>query len=151
MDAPRPDGPGSRILAMWRRCRGLPFGDTLFAWVLGAQVPYSGSIRPRVLELAAGRARVAMADRRALRNHLGSLHAVALANLGELASGLAMTTALPAGRRAIVTALRTEFSKKARGVIIATSDVTLPALGDDAGDVDCDVHAELRDAAGEVV
>jgi len=136
------------LLRLWGQCRRLPFGPALFGIALARRVPYSGSIGPRVLELAPGRARIALRDRRALRNHLGSVHAIALVNLGELASGLAMTTALPAGRRAIVTAIRTEFSKKARGLIVATSDVALPALNDD---LDFDVRAELRDATDDVV
>ncbi len=148
MDASVNAGPGARILAMWRRCRTLPLGTTLFAWALGAQVPYSASIRPRVLELAPGHARVAIADRRGLRNHLGSIHAVALANLGELTSGLAMTTAMPPGTRAIVTALTTEYVKKARGRIVAASDVTLPPL---AAETELEVAAELCDAEGAVV
>jgi acyl-coenzyme A thioesterase PaaI-like protein len=87
-------------------------------------------------------------DRRGIRNHLGSVHAVALANLGELASGLAMTTALPAGVRSIVTGLSVEFRKKARGVLEAESRVAVPAV---TGDVELDVHAVIHDATGSVV
>ena len=39
-----------------------------------------------------------------------------------------MTTALPAGVRSIVTALSVEYRKKARGVLIAESRVTVPAV-----------------------
>lgn len=140
--------PGAGLLRIWERCRRLPFGPSIFARLLGRKVPYSGSIGARVLELSPGHARLVLRDRRAVRNHLHSIHAVALANLGELASGLAMTTALPAGVRAIVTALEVEFVKKACGTIVATSDVTTPPI---TAGIEQVVRAEPRDAQDEVV
>ena len=149
MSPSRPiEAPGAGLLSMWNRCHGLPFGAALFGVILSNTVPYSGTIGARVIELAPGRARIALRDRRAVRNHLGSVHAVALANLGELTSGLALTVALPAGTRAIVLSLGTEYPKKARGTITATSDVTLPPI---AVETEHLVHAELRDEANEVV
>jgi len=59
-----------------------------------------------------------------------------------------MTTALPPGVRAIVLALNTEYAKKARGTLVAEANVTVPAV---TGDVEHDVRAEIRDAAGDVV
>jgi acyl-coenzyme A thioesterase PaaI-like protein len=88
-------------------------------------------------------------DRRAVRNHLRSIHAVAITNAGELASGLAMTTALPAGTRAIVTKLSTDYLKKARGTIVVecrVTDVPHPKVP-----MDVKVEAVLTDGAGEVV
>ena len=144
----RPDAPGQRVLGLWRRCEHLPFGRALFGMVFGTMVPYSGSIGATVLTLEPGHARLALRDRRAVRNHLGSVHAVALTNLGELASGLAMTTALPAGVRGIVLRIESEYTKKARGTLVAEARVSVPEV---KGPTDHEVRAEICDASGAVV
>jgi acyl-coenzyme A thioesterase PaaI-like protein len=111
-------------------------------------VPYSASVRPRLLELEPGHARIALRDRRRVRNHLGSVHAIALANVAELASGLAMTTGLPDSVRGIVVRITMEYLKKARGVLIAESRCVIPEV---TADIERDFVAEVRDAAGDVV
>jgi acyl-coenzyme A thioesterase PaaI-like protein len=140
--------PGADLLALWRRCEPLPFGRALFGWLFALRVPYSGALGATVLRLEPGHARVQLRDRRGVRNHLGSVHAIALANLGELASGLAMTMALPADVRGIVRELRIEYHKKARGTLVAESRVTVPTM---SGDTDLEVQAVIRDATGEAV
>lgn len=140
---PPPASPGRRVLELWRRLAPLPFGAELFAWSFGRAVPYSGALGARVRQLEPGHVRLELRDRRGVRNHLNSVHAVALANLGEMASGLAMTTALPDGVRAIVLGLSTEYLKKARGTLTAEARVAVPEV---RADVDFDVRAEIRDA-----
>ena len=101
-----------------------------------------------MLALEPGFARIELRDRPRLRNHLNSIHAIALANLGELTSGLAMTTVLPAGVKAIVTGIQIDYAKKARGRITAESRVALPKLKTETEHV---VRAEMRDEADAVV
>ena len=141
-------GPGKAILEAWRRCRHLPAGDRLFSWALGRMVPYSGSIGAVVRDLSPGRARVELADRRRVRNHLDSIHAVALMNLAELSTGLALNTALPEDARAILVKLTIEYVKKARGTL--TSECALAPIAS-SGRREVEVAAEIRDEAKEVV
>ncbi|MAE28027.1 MAG: hotdog fold domain-containing protein [Planctomycetota bacterium] len=136
------------LLHNWQRLAPLPGGRWLFSRVLGRTAPYTGSIRPQVLELDAGHARVAMADRRAVRNHLRSIHAIALINLAEVTSGIAMLAGLPADARGIVTGLSIEYVKKARGRLIGECDCTPPRTNA-AGEIE--VPVLLRDDAGDVV
>ncbi|HEU4568978.1 MAG TPA: DUF4442 domain-containing protein [Gemmatimonadales bacterium] len=137
------------MLGLWRRLAPWPGGRRLFGWLLGLGIPYSGTIGARIRLLEPGHCVLLLRDRRGLRNHLRSIHAVALTNAGELASGLAMTTALPAGTRAIVTRLATDYVKKARGAIVAECRVADPPRP--AVPMEVRVEATLTDLAGDVV
>ena len=136
------------LLRTWRRLSRIPGGAWLFSRWVGWLVPYSGSIRARIRELEPGFARLTLRDRRGVRQHLGSVHAVALVNLGELTSGLAMLTALPPGVRAIVTEMSAEYTKKARGLLTARSEVRVPEVG---GPVELPIFAEIQDDGGQLV
>lgn len=138
----------SKIYAWYKRLAGLPGGKQLFSAAVGRTARYSGSIGAVVEHLEPGHAVVRMKDRAAIRNHLRSIHALALANLGELSSGLAMLAGLPADARSIVVGLEIDYLKKARGPITARCSCTPP---DGTRDEELVVVAELFDLDEEVV
>jgi acyl-coenzyme A thioesterase PaaI-like protein len=142
------DAPGPMLLRTWNRLAPLPGGRWLFSRVLGVLVPYTASIHARVTLLEAGHARVELRDHRAVRNHLRSIHAIALVNLAEVTSGLAMLVGLPLQVRGIVTGLSIEYRKKARGALVAEATVQIPAVTET---IDHVVTASIRDQQGDVV
>jgi len=146
--SPRTSDATVRLFAAWRRLAPLPGGKWIFSKLLGWTAPYTGSIGARVELLEPGHVRVSLRDRRAVRQHLGSVHAVALVNLAEVTSGLAMLGAAGPGVRGIVTALRIEYHKKARGLLLAESFATPPTVTEPT---DAEVTASITDSEGDVV
>lgn len=139
---------GSSLASMWARASGLPGGRTLFSIILGRTARYTGSIGARIQTLEHGRAVVTMADKAKVRNHLNSIHAIALINLGELATGAAVMYQVDGRGRGILKGMSMEYTKKARGTITATCDFVVP---EEPGKHDLEVDGILTDQSGDVV
>ena len=138
----------SQVLRRWQKLSGKPFGKLLFSIGVGRMARYTGTIRPRVQELRPGYARIRMQDRAAVRNHLQSVHAIALMNLAEVTSGLAMLAGMPDDARAIITNLAIEYKKKARGTLEAECTTAPPASNEKR---EYQLEAIVRDTSGEEV
>ena len=148
LPVPRLDGSRNLIKQAWDLMSGLPGGKHLFSRLVGAMAPYTGTIHASVTVLRAGYAEVQLADRRAVRNHLDCVHAIALANLAELAGNVALAYSLPDDARFIVSGLEIEYMKKARGTITAVGEPPVPRSNARAA---FDVPVTLRDASGDEV
>jgi acyl-coenzyme A thioesterase PaaI-like protein len=146
---PIPAAKGRNVIRdAWNLMSGLPGGKVMFSRLVGRMAPYTGSIHATVTVLRSGYAEVQMADRKAVRNHLDYVHAVALANLGELAGNVALAYSLPDDARFIVSGMEIEYTKKARGTITAIGEPPVPRTSVRA---QYDVPVSLRDASGDEV
>ena len=126
----------------------LPGGKRLFIYALCLKAPYFSSIRPEVVALKPGYSEYRMKKRRAVQNHLGTVHALAMGNLCELAAGTAMEASLPARLRWIPKSMNIEYLKKAE------TDLTARCRVNDINDQfegDLPVLVEVLDARGELV
>ena len=140
--------PGATLRSAWRRLSPLPGGKWVFWLLIRFLNPYTGRLGARVELLEPGHSRVRLRERRGVRNHLASVHAVALANLGEVTTGLAMLAGLPATVRGILTGLRITYHRKARGVLTAEARCRIPRVTEDT---ELEVRASIRDAGGTEV
>ncbi len=139
---------GERMLSTWARLSPLPAGKWMFSRVLGFTIPYTGSTGAYVEHLEPGHARVRLKDRRRVRNHLRSVHAIALANVAELSTGLAVLSGMPPGYNGILIGLNVEYSKKARGELLAECQCTVPSFEERT---EIPVQTTIKDASGDVV
>ena len=112
-----------RIQRLARFLQKVPAGYWILSRLVSFAVPYSASMGANILEMREGSAVVSLPDRRRVRNHLNSIHALALANLGEMTANLALITLCPENGRFIVTRMETDYLKKARGELLCTCDI----------------------------
>jgi acyl-coenzyme A thioesterase PaaI-like protein len=137
-----------KLLKLWEKTSRFPGGKSAFSRMVGLAVPYTGTIGANVLTLNPGDVSIALTDRRRVRNHLQSVHAMALANLGEFASGLALNSALTESQRSILVAFEIQYLKKARGTLTARSSFSPPA---NVMEYDAKVIAEILNTQNELV
>jgi len=145
---PKLDALGNFIRESWNRLEGVPGGKALFSRLVGLAAPYTGTIGAQVVELKPGFSKVVMKDKRGLRNHLSSVHAVALVNLAELTGNVALAYTMPDDARFIVAGLSIDYLKKGRGTITGTT--TCPPI-ESSEKKEYLVPVELRDASGDLV
>lgn len=139
---------GPSLRRQWRTALSKPGGKWLFSKLLGRMVPYTGSIGAIIDTLEPGHCVVTLADRRRVRNHLRSVHAIALCNLGEMATGLALMNSLPDKTRGILAGLSIEYPKKARGKLSAECRCEIPA---DNSEHEYLLIGEIRDCDNDIV
>ena len=111
-------------LALFQKMSSLPMGRQLFTKALCFKAPYFSSIKPFVADLQPGTAVVQIKKRRSVQNHLGTVHAIAMCNMAELAGGMMTDVTIPTTHRWIPKGMQVEYLQK------ATSDLTATATGD---------------------
>ena len=106
-------------LALYEQFTKYPLGGVIFSKALGFRAPYFSTIHPHVIQLRSGFCCVEIKERRSIRNHLGSINAVALCTLSELVGGLAVEATIPTSLRWIPKEMTVQYIKKAKGKLVA--------------------------------
>lgn len=114
------------VLSAYRTLARWPAGRWLFSRLVCWKAPYFSSIAPRIETLEPGRCIASLRHRRAVTNHLGTVHAIALCNLAEFTGGLACDASIPASMRWIPKGMTVAYLKKAVGTMRATATPAFP-------------------------
>ncbi|MDB4986724.1 MAG: hypothetical protein JWN04_1902, partial [Myxococcaceae bacterium] len=123
-------------------------GPRLFSRAVTFVAPYFSTVSPLFLVLESGRCEVAMKNRRAVHNHIGTVHAIAMCNLCEIAAGTMIEASLPKTLRWIPRGMTVRYLKKADTDLVARTHMEIPAL-DFVGDLVLPV--QVSNTRGEVV
>lgn len=138
----------NKLQKAWRILSPFPGGKWLVSKAIGRMAPYTGSIGAQIVELKQGYCRVEMRDRKKVRNHLQSIHAIALLNLAEVTSGVAMMYSIPPDARGILSGFSIDYIKKGRGTLVAECSCDPPSTNER---MEYLVDATIRDQAGDIV
>jgi acyl-coenzyme A thioesterase PaaI-like protein len=136
----------AQLFAKFRR---YPLGTRLFTAAVCRRAPYFASISPLFLELRPGFAEVFVRNRRKVHNHLGTVNAIAMCAMCELAAGTMIDSSLPKGLRWIPRGMTVRYLKKADTDLVARVELTEPIGDGFQGDIV--VPARVRNSAGEIV
>ena len=136
-------------LSLYESLRRYPMGRALFSRAVCVRAPYFSSIRPLVSELTPRLCEVRMRKRRAVTNHIGTVHAIAMCNMAELAAGLMTDATIPGTHRWIPKGMTVEYLKKAETDLVARGTPLREPDWGTAGEYP--VLVEVKDAADSVV
>jgi acyl-coenzyme A thioesterase PaaI-like protein len=138
------------LLQQYRKLQRWPAGAWLFSRAVCFKAPYFATIHPKFTRLEPGRCEASIPDRRSMRNHIGTVHAIALCNLAELCAGVMTDASLPADMRWIPKGMTVAYLKKAKGRLhgIATPEIAIVSASEG---YDLPVNVDVLDAAGDKV
>ncbi|MFK8028694.1 MAG: hotdog fold domain-containing protein [Gammaproteobacteria bacterium] len=137
------------VATLFARMKRWPLGAWLFSRAVSFKAPYFSSIAGRFIELVPGRAVVRVRKRRSVTNHIGTVHAIAMANACELAAGTLTVITIPRSMRWIPKGMTIRYERKATTSVTATA--TIDHVFDEQVAVDLVVPVSVTDEAGQVV
>ncbi len=136
-------------LAIWQRLTRLPAGRWLFSKLVCFKAPYFASIRPKFITLRPGYSELQIKKRRAVLNHIGTVHAIAICNMAELAAGTAADVTIPTTHRWIPTGMTVEYLKKANTDLRAIAE--LDDIPPSDGKIEIPVNVNVMDTENNIV
>lgn len=127
-----------------------PLRGPLRSLAVGRAIPFVATAGIRIEELTPALCRLRLADRRRVHNHIGGVHAAAMALLAETASGLAFGMHVPDTHLPLLRRMRLDYVARCAGSLLAEAALDAEqqqaVQTEDGGDVA--VRVRLRDSAG---
>ncbi|NNG40474.1 DUF4442 domain-containing protein [Flexivirga sp. ID2601S] len=109
---------------LYRRLSARPLGKQVFGIGFMLRAPYFSTVQPQVLEMAPNRAVVRIRKWWGVHNHIGTIHAIAVANGMEAAMGLLAEATVKPGTRWIPKGIELHYLAKVTSAVecIAETD-----------------------------
>lgn len=102
---------------LYQRLTTKPFGRQLFGLGFMWRAPYFATVQPQIVEMAPNRGVVRIRKWRGVQNHIGTVHAIAVANGMEAAMGLLAEATVQPGTRWIPRGIQLDYVTKAPSAV----------------------------------
>ena len=109
---------------LYRRARRIPGGRRIFSVLFARKAPYFRTVRPYVAQLRPHYAQVLIRDRKAVHNHIGTVHAIAVCNGLEAAMGALAEVTVPDGKRWLPKGMEVSYLAKSDSDLVCTARTT---------------------------
>ncbi|TCB56386.1 DUF4442 domain-containing protein [Acinetobacter terrestris] len=118
--------PTNRLSKLVKATSKLPKGirSTLWSKAFGRVVPMVGSANIRYLEVSHSKVVVKIENHRAMQNHIGQVHACAMALIAETATGFVTGMNVPDSCIVLIKSFKIDFKRPSKGAMIATATLT---------------------------
>lgn len=143
----------NRLARVVHKFDGYPAGlrRFLITWAFGGTVHFVRTAGVKFLELTEERAVLRLANKRRVQNHIGTLHAAAVALLGETATGAVFGMSVPDDKFPILRSMRINYIKRSQGALRAeawlSAEQRASFARDEKGDIA--VPVKITDETGE--
>lgn len=111
------------VLNYWNKLSGLPGGKVLFSKAVQFKAPYFRTVNATIEELRPNYARLVIKKRRAVENHIGTVHVIAICNLLEMAMGTVAEASIPKHLRWIPKGMTVDYTAKAGSDITGVAEI----------------------------
>jgi hypothetical protein len=133
------------VLDLYRRASKVPLvGRGAFSLAFALKAPYFLTILPTVVELRPNYAQVRIRNWWGVHNHIGTVHAIAVANGLEMAMGAVAEASIPSHLRWLPKGMDLEYLALSDSALLASAE-TDPADWEQPGEVPVRVHATRAD------
>lgn len=129
---------------LYKKVTSVPFGTKVFSALFARKAPYFSTVKPDVQAMEPHFAQVGIPKRKAVENHIGTVHAIAVCNGLEAAMGLLAEATVPDDMRWLPKGMTVEYVAKSTSNILCTASTT-PGDWENGPDVPVTVIATRED------
>lgn len=122
----------NHVLSLYQKTQKYPFGDKIFSMMVARTAPYFATVKPLITHLEPNRCECMVPKRRAVHNHIKTVHVIAICNGLEMAMGVMAEASIPKHLRWIPKGMNVEYTAKAGSDIrcVATVEPEQWQVGD---------------------